>query len=100
MFFTIVSGDGMDVFDIFTDKVTQEGVLTVSKVRSRGSYSVIGPKAVLEKPTSGDFLPHEEKHCAQYRLVVRKTTSFLGGTFHVFSGFYVILSQIGFIVFM
>lgn len=33
MYFTIVSGDGMDMFDIFTDKVTQEGVITVSKVR-------------------------------------------------------------------
>lgn len=33
MFFTIVSGDGMDIFNIFTDKDTQEGVITVSKVR-------------------------------------------------------------------
>lgn len=32
MYFTIVSGDGMDMFDIFTDKVSQEGVITVSKV--------------------------------------------------------------------
>lgn len=33
MYFTIVSGDGLDTFDIFTDKATQEGVITVSKVR-------------------------------------------------------------------
>lgn len=37
MYFTIVSGDGMDMFDIFTDKVTQEGVITVNKVRWRGT---------------------------------------------------------------
>lgn len=28
----------MDMFDIFTDKVTQEGVITVSKVRQLGTY--------------------------------------------------------------
>ena len=33
MYFTIVSGDGMDMFDIITDKDTQEGIITVSKVR-------------------------------------------------------------------
>lgn len=33
MYFTIVSGDGMDMFDISTDKDTQEGVISVSKVR-------------------------------------------------------------------
>lgn len=32
MYFTIISGDGMDMFDISTDKDTQEGVITVSKV--------------------------------------------------------------------
>lgn len=37
MYFTIVSGDGMDMFDISTDKDTQEGVITVSKVRGRGT---------------------------------------------------------------
>ncbi|XP_033975749.1 cadherin-6-like [Trematomus bernacchii] len=31
MFFTIVSGDGMDMFDISTDKDTQDGVISVSK---------------------------------------------------------------------
>lgn len=31
MYFTIVSGDGMDMFDISTNKDTQEGVITVSK---------------------------------------------------------------------
>ncbi len=35
MYFTIVSGDGIDMFDISTDKDTQEGVITVSKVRGR-----------------------------------------------------------------
>lgn len=33
MYFTIISGDGMDMFEISTDKDTQEGVITVSKVR-------------------------------------------------------------------
>ncbi|XP_029380027.1 cadherin-6-like isoform X2 [Echeneis naucrates] len=31
MYFTIVSGDGMDMFGISTDKDTQDGVITVSK---------------------------------------------------------------------
>lgn len=43
MYFTIISGDGMDVYEIFTDKDTQEGVITVSKVRP-GSTS--GPVCV------------------------------------------------------
>lgn len=37
MYFTIASGDGMDMFDISTDRVTQEGVISVSKVRRRRS---------------------------------------------------------------
>lgn len=37
MYFTIVSGDGMDMFEISTDKDTQEGVITVSKVRGSRS---------------------------------------------------------------
>lgn len=41
MYFTIVSGDGLDTFDIFTDKATQEGVITVSKVRLRPRSSLI-----------------------------------------------------------
>ncbi|KAM4623444.1 LOW QUALITY PROTEIN: cadherin-6 [Polymixia lowei] len=43
MFFTIVSGDGLDVFDISTDEDTQEGVITVSKpldYERKRSYSV------------------------------------------------------------
>ncbi|XP_074544842.1 cadherin-6 [Halichoeres trimaculatus] len=43
MYFTIVSGDGMDMFDISTDKETQEGVITVSKpldFEKKPSYSV------------------------------------------------------------
>ncbi|CAN9502903.1 unnamed protein product [Ophioblennius macclurei] len=43
MFFTIVSGDGMDMFDISTDKDTQEGVITVSKpldYEKKPSYTV------------------------------------------------------------
>ncbi|KAK0153816.1 Cadherin-6 [Merluccius polli] len=35
MFFTIANGDGMDMFDISTDKATQEGVISVSKWRFR-----------------------------------------------------------------
>ncbi|XP_031730406.1 cadherin-6-like [Anarrhichthys ocellatus] len=43
MSFTIVSGDGMDVFDISTDKDTQEGVITVGKpldFERKPSYTV------------------------------------------------------------
>lgn len=35
MNFTIVSGDGMEMFDIHTDKDNQEGIITVSKVRGK-----------------------------------------------------------------
>ncbi|XP_013869303.1 cadherin-6 [Austrofundulus limnaeus] len=31
MIYTIISGDGMDVFDVSADKDTQEGIITVSK---------------------------------------------------------------------
>lgn len=34
MDFTIISGDGMEMFDISTDKETQEGLVTVRKVRA------------------------------------------------------------------
>uniref|UniRef100_A0A3B5A195 Cadherin-6-like n=1 Tax=Stegastes partitus TaxID=144197 RepID=A0A3B5A195_9TELE len=43
MYFTIVSGDGMDMFDISTDKDTQDGVITVSKpldYEKKPSYTV------------------------------------------------------------
>uniref|UniRef100_A0A8C3G7P9 Cadherin-12 n=1 Tax=Cyclopterus lumpus TaxID=8103 RepID=A0A8C3G7P9_CYCLU len=43
MYFTIVSGDGMDMFDISTDKETQEGVITVGKpldFEKKPSYTV------------------------------------------------------------
>ncbi|XP_038573114.1 cadherin-6 [Micropterus salmoides] len=43
MYFTIVSGDGLDIFDISTDKDTQEGVITVSKpldYERKPSYTV------------------------------------------------------------
>lgn len=43
MYFTIVSGDGMDMFDISTNKDTQEGVITVSKpldYERKQSYTV------------------------------------------------------------
>uniref|UniRef100_A0A8C6UZX5 Cadherin 6 n=1 Tax=Neogobius melanostomus TaxID=47308 RepID=A0A8C6UZX5_9GOBI len=43
MFFSIVSGDGMDVFEISTDRQTQEGIITVSKpldYERKQSYTV------------------------------------------------------------
>ncbi|KAL7386168.1 hypothetical protein ABVT39_004783 [Epinephelus coioides] len=43
MYFTIISGDGMDMFDISTDKDTQEGVISVSKpldFEKKPSYTV------------------------------------------------------------
>lgn len=33
MTYSIISGDGMDMFDISADKDTQEGIITVNKVR-------------------------------------------------------------------
>lgn len=33
MDYTIVGGDGLDVFDITTDRYTQEGILSVKKVQ-------------------------------------------------------------------
>ena len=44
MFFTIASGDGMDVFLISTDPATQEGVITVAKVRERPRSSATTPR--------------------------------------------------------
>uniref|UniRef100_A0A8C3AF78 Cadherin-12 n=1 Tax=Cyclopterus lumpus TaxID=8103 RepID=A0A8C3AF78_CYCLU len=40
MYFTIVSGDGMDMFDISTDKETQEGVITPLDFEKKPSYTV------------------------------------------------------------
>uniref|UniRef100_A0A7N5ZQH1 Cadherin-12 n=1 Tax=Anabas testudineus TaxID=64144 RepID=A0A7N5ZQH1_ANATE len=43
MYFTIVSGDGMDMFEISTDRDTQEGVITISKpldYEKKSSYTV------------------------------------------------------------
>ncbi|XP_077415099.1 cadherin-6-like isoform X2 [Vanacampus margaritifer] len=43
MHFTIISGEAMDMFDIFTKKETQEGVITVSKpldYENKQSYTV------------------------------------------------------------
>lgn len=33
MLYTIISGDGMDMFDISADEDTQEGIISVSMVR-------------------------------------------------------------------
>lgn len=33
MDYTVVNGDGLDVFDISTDKNTQEGILSLKKVQ-------------------------------------------------------------------
>lgn len=33
MDYTVVGGDGLDVFDISTDRNTQEGILSVKKVQ-------------------------------------------------------------------
>lgn len=93
MFFTIVSGDGMDVFDIFTDKVTQEGVITVSKVSRRGRCSGIRLEGRVGRGVRGHgdkllfflcigrnentLLPHEGKK----RLTCKLT--FVRDQFHV-----------------
>lgn len=81
MYFTIVSGDGLDTFDIFTDKATQEGVITVSKVRLQtpgtlitiiGNFSVSAPL----------FIPLRENyfHAIKTRNV-KRTFRYLMSTF-------------------
>lgn len=50
MYFTIVSGDGLDTFDIFTDKATQEGVITVSKVGLQTPSSLITIIGICSAP--------------------------------------------------
>ena len=42
MDYTVVSGDGIDMFDISTDKDTQEGVITVVKVNTNRCQSASG----------------------------------------------------------
>ncbi|XP_075871647.1 cadherin-6 [Nelusetta ayraudi] len=71
MYFTIVSGDGMDVFDIFTDKVTQEGVLTVSKAldfEKKPSYTV--EIQVQNTQTDPRFVTAGSKDVATVRIAV------------------------------
>lgn len=34
MYYSVVSGDGLDMFDVITDKDSQEGIITVLKVIS------------------------------------------------------------------
>uniref|UniRef100_A0A672GJI9 Cadherin 6 n=1 Tax=Salarias fasciatus TaxID=181472 RepID=A0A672GJI9_SALFA len=71
MFFTIVSGDGMDMFDISTDKDTQEGVITVSKsldYEKKQSYTV----EIQVQNTQMDprFMSSNSKDMATVRIAV------------------------------
>ncbi|XP_071766181.1 cadherin-6-like [Centroberyx gerrardi] len=71
MFFTIVSGDGMDMFDISTDKDTQEGVITVSKpldYERKRSYTV--EIQVQNTQVDARFLSAGSKDMATVRIGV------------------------------
>lgn len=65
MYFTIVSGDGLDTFDIFTDKATQEGVITVSKVRLQTHGTLITIIGIFSAPAPL-FIPLREKIFSRY----------------------------------
>uniref|UniRef100_A0A3Q0R9Y1 Cadherin 6 n=1 Tax=Amphilophus citrinellus TaxID=61819 RepID=A0A3Q0R9Y1_AMPCI len=71
MDFTIISGDGMDMFDISTDKATQEGVITVSKpldYEKKPSYTVeIQVQNTQEDPR---FMSSGSKDMATVRIAV------------------------------
>ncbi|XP_047446290.1 cadherin-6 [Mugil cephalus] len=71
MYFTIVSGDGMDMFDISTDKDTQEGVITVSKpldYEKKPSYTV---EIQVQNPQMDPrFMPMGSKDMATVRIAV------------------------------
>nr|XP_046264468.1 cadherin-6 [Scatophagus argus] len=71
MYFTIVSGDGMDMFDISTNKDTQEGVITVTKpldYEKKPSYTV----EIQVQNTKMDprFMPVASKDMATVRIAV------------------------------
>ncbi|XP_069578494.1 cadherin-6-like [Brachyistius frenatus] len=71
MYFTIVSGDGMDVFDISTDKDTQEGVITVSRsldFEKKPSYTV--EIQVQNTQTDTRFMSSGSKDMATVRIGV------------------------------
>lgn len=71
MYFTIVSGDGMDMFDISTDRVTQEGVITVSKpldYEKKPSYTV--EIQVQNTQVDPRFMSAGSKHMATVRIGV------------------------------
>ncbi|XP_029930588.1 cadherin-6 [Myripristis murdjan] len=71
MFFTIVSGDGMEMFDISTDRDTQEGVITVSKpldYEKKPSYTV--EIQVQNTQVDARFLSAGSKDMATVRIIV------------------------------
>uniref|UniRef100_A0A3P8SKD8 Cadherin 6 n=1 Tax=Amphiprion percula TaxID=161767 RepID=A0A3P8SKD8_AMPPE len=71
MYFTIVSGDGMDMFDISTDKDTQEGVITVSKpldFEKKPSYTV--EIQVQNTQVDPRFMSSGSKDMATVRIAV------------------------------
>uniref|UniRef100_A0AAQ6ANN8 Cadherin domain-containing protein n=1 Tax=Amphiprion ocellaris TaxID=80972 RepID=A0AAQ6ANN8_AMPOC len=71
MYFTIVSGDGMDMFDISADKDTQEGVITVSKpldFEKKPSYTV--EIQVQNTQVDPRFMSSGSKDMATVRIAV------------------------------
>lgn len=71
MHFTIVSGDGMDMFDISTDQDTQQGVITVSKpldFEKKPSYTV--EIQVQNTHVDPRFMSKDSKDMATVRIGV------------------------------
>ncbi|XP_056149708.1 cadherin-6-like [Lampris incognitus] len=71
MLFTIVSGDGMDMFDIYTEKETQEGVITVGQsldYERKRSYTV--EIQVQNTEVDARFLLSGSKDVATVRISV------------------------------
>uniref|UniRef100_A0A668AAD2 Cadherin-12 n=1 Tax=Myripristis murdjan TaxID=586833 RepID=A0A668AAD2_9TELE len=68
MFFTIVSGDGMEMFDISTDRDTQEGVITPLDYEKKPSYTV--EIQVQNTQVDARFLSAGSKDMATVRIIV------------------------------
>ncbi|XP_019734787.1 cadherin-6-like [Hippocampus comes] len=71
MYFTIVSGDALDIFDIFTNKETQEGFITVSKILDyENKQSYVAEIQVQNTQTDPRFTSTYSKDMATLQIVV------------------------------
>ncbi|XP_051944388.1 cadherin-6-like isoform X2 [Hippocampus zosterae] len=71
MNFTIISGDALDIFDIFTNKETQEGVITVIKILDyENKQSYVAEIQVQNTQTDPRFTSTYSKDMATIQIVV------------------------------